>query len=88
LLSFRSGRRPWASAFGLCEQVAQGNAKAIGHLFRDVQAEADLAEFDGTHISAMDASNGSEFLLGQSSRFALAANDLTKEFADFSGHAS
>jgi DNA-binding XRE family transcriptional regulator len=85
---------PWfpaASTPGFCslclsKQVAQGKVEPIGHLFCDIEPEADFAQLDQADIRAMDPRKRGEFLLGKATPFATATDNSTKHFADGIGH--
>jgi DNA sulfur modification protein DndB len=58
----------------------------MSHLVRNIQPEANLTQFDRTHVGAMDSRKSGEFLLGETLRFALAAEHSTKKNAHVRGH--
>jgi hypothetical protein len=86
LLAFGASALPAACTFGLHQQFAQRDAKAIGHLFRDVEPQTNFAEFDGADVGPMNSRSSRQGFLGNAACFSARADNSTKGFAGSVGH--
>jgi hypothetical protein len=68
------------------DQVAEGDAEAVGHLLCDVQPQPDLAELDGADVGAVDPRERRQLFLRKAARFPTGPDNPAKRFADGIGH--